>query len=94
MMRPTAAAKAGLFAASGRPGNAERPAEPDVPPEHAPRRLGEAGELARAAGQHDALADLARRSPDFASMSRAISSVSSTRGRMMRVSAERGTVFG
>ena len=32
--------------------------------------------------------------PDRASMSRVISSVSSMRGRMMRVSAERGTVLG
>src|SRR5687768_3639184 len=35
--------------------DAERTAEPDVAAEHAARRLGESGELAGAAGQHDAL---------------------------------------
>ena len=38
--------------------DAERPPDADVLSEDAPRRLGEPGQLARAAGQHDALPDL------------------------------------
>ena len=88
---PAAVAKAGPDAGIRQSAQRRRPAQAHLARQHPRRHFGHAGELAGAAGQHDAVAGGARQAATIQPFLD-ISKVSSSRGRMMFTTMLRGTL--